>query len=284
MTDAATSPSASQVRQRLTTNDQRLVSRARFAAPQDPYRAQSNVPVRRGVLRFRSCVRPNPPWRRYRSHPAARLKSRSLLLKEREHGSLFHHHAQPPEGGLLIPLPLDAQFVERLLIVRRELFFLDLPLEQLQVPDHEIRQIPQNRYLALDLPGLAQQLRQQQPPLPVHLDLLPVVVRPVQKFFLRRIEVGEPRQLLLDSLPFLEGIHLSNLAIQTCDVELLTVFLVDHPLELGRDLETALFVDPGWMVAAKHSQDPYAGQFPLSGCFCEPLPQQRGRSKPCKSR
>jgi hypothetical protein len=33
---------------------------------------------------------------------------------------------------------------------------------------------------------------------------------------------------------------------------LLTVFLVDHPLELGRDLETAFFVDPGWMIAAKH--------------------------------
>src|ERR1700758_2457950 len=94
-----------------------------------------------------------------RSHRAARLKSRSLLLKEPEHGSLpFHHHVQPPEGCLLIPRPLDAQFVERLLILRREIFFCDLSLEQLQVPDHQVRQVPQNRYLALDLSRLAQQL------------------------------------------------------------------------------------------------------------------------------
>ena len=124
---------------RLATTRRRptrpVAFRARLPALQDLYRGQSNVPVRRGVLRFRNCVRPSPPWRRYRSHPAARLKSRSLLLKEPEHGSLFHHHAQPPEGCLLIPRPLDAQFVERLLIVRRELFFFDLSLEQLQVPD-----------------------------------------------------------------------------------------------------------------------------------------------------
>src|SRR5437660_9459299 len=83
-------------------------------APPDPYRGQSNVPVRRGVLRFRNCARPGPPWRLYRSHRAARLKSRSLLLKEPERVQLAH--AQPPEGCLLIPRPLDAQFVERLLI------------------------------------------------------------------------------------------------------------------------------------------------------------------------
>src|SRR6266851_9783804 len=131
-------------------------SRAPHRAPRDPYRAQSNVPVRRGVLRFLSCARPNPPWRRYKSRHAARSKSRSLLLKEPEHGQLLSRHAQPPEGCLLIPRPLDAQFVERLLIVRRELFFLDLSLEQLQIPDHEIRQVPQNCYLAPDLRRLAQ--------------------------------------------------------------------------------------------------------------------------------
>jgi len=121
-----------------------------------------------------------------------------------------------------------------------------------QVPDREKCQIPQNRYLTLDLPRFAQQLRQQQPSLPVHLDLLPVIVGPVEKLFLRRIEIGEPCQLLLDPFPLLEGIHLSNLPIQTCDVELLPVLLVDHPLELGRDLEPSFFVDPGWMIAAKH--------------------------------
>src|SRR5271163_985044 len=160
-----------------------------FPAPPDPYRGQSNVPVRRGVLRFRNCVRPSPPWRRYKSHRASRLKSRSLLLKEPEHdfvkdGSLFHHHAQPPEGCLLIPRPLDAQFVERLLIFRRKLFFFDLALEQLQVPDDQVSQVPQNRYLALDLPRFAQQLRQEQPSLPIHLDLLAVIVGAIEKLFL----------------------------------------------------------------------------------------------------
>src|SRR6202041_3353400 len=126
--------------------------RAQSSALPDPYRGQSNVPVRRGVLRFRNCARPSPPWRRYRSHPAARLKSRSLLLKELEHGWLpFHHHAQPPEGCLLNPRPLDAQFVERLLIVRRELFFLDLFAIRIQVAHNQVRKIAGNRNLSLDL-------------------------------------------------------------------------------------------------------------------------------------
>jgi hypothetical protein len=30
------------------------------------------------------------------------------------------------------------------------------------------------------------------------------------------------------------------------------VFLVDHPLELGRDFETAFVVDASWVIAAKH--------------------------------
>src|SRR6202034_391455 len=118
---------------------------ARWRAPLDPYRAQSNFPVRRGVVRFRNCVHPDPPWRRYRSRHAARPKSRSLLLKEPEHGSLpFHHHAQPPEGCLLNPRPLDAPFVERLLIVRRELFFLDLFAVRVQVAHDQVRQVAGN--------------------------------------------------------------------------------------------------------------------------------------------
>ena len=58
-------------------------------------------------------------------------------------GSLpFHHHAQPPEGCLLNPRPLDAQFVERLLIVRRELFFLDLSAVRIHVAHNQVRQVP----------------------------------------------------------------------------------------------------------------------------------------------
>src|SRR3984957_20191269 len=205
--------------------------------PPDPYRGQSNVPVRRGVLRFRNCVRPSPPWRRYKSRHAARLKSRSLLLKEPEHGSLpFHRHAQPPEGCLLNPRPLDAQFVERLLIVRSELVFLDRLAIRLQVAHDQMRKIAGNRNLAFDLRRLSKQLRHQEPPLPIHFHHLPVVVHPVEKLFLRRIESGEPCQLLLDPLPLLEGIHLSNLPYQTCDVVLLSVLFVDHALELGGDL------------------------------------------------
>src|ERR1700691_1469667 len=139
MTYVEGQPLASHCFQPPTNQNQRPVSSARFRAPLDPYRAQSNVPVRRGVLRFRNCAHPGPPWRRYTSRHAARLKSRSLLLKEPEHdlvkdGSLpFHHHAQPPEGCLLNPRPLDAQVVERLLIVRSELFFLDLLAVAFQV-------------------------------------------------------------------------------------------------------------------------------------------------------
>src|SRR5208337_619506 len=162
------------------------------------YRAQSNVPVRRGVLRFRNCARPGPPWRRYKSRHAARLKSRSLLLKEPEHGWLeegslpFHHHAQPPEGCLLNPRPLDAQFVERLLIVRRELFFPNFLLVRFDVAYFQVRLISAYGNFAFDLRRFAEQLRNQQPPLAVHLDDLTPVIHLAQKLFLRRIEGGEP--------------------------------------------------------------------------------------------
>src|ERR1700691_651716 len=153
-----------------------------FPAPPDPYRALSNVPVRRGVLRFRNCVRPSPRWRRYRSRHAVRLKSRSLLLKEPEHdlvkdGSLpFHHHAQPPEGCLLCPRPLDAQFVERLLIFRRELFFPNLLLIRFDVAYFQVSLVSAHRNIPFDLRRLAQQLRHEQPSLPIHLDPLPPII------------------------------------------------------------------------------------------------------------
>ena len=94
--------------------------RARSPALPDPYRSQSNDPVRRGVLRFRNCARPGPPSRRYRSRHAGRLKNRSLLLKEPGHGHFPLRHAHPARGCLSNPPPLDAQLVERLLILRRE--------------------------------------------------------------------------------------------------------------------------------------------------------------------
>jgi hypothetical protein len=62
-------------------------------------------------------------------------------------------------------------------------------------------------------------------------------------------------QLLLDPFPFLEGIHLGNTAIQRRDVEFDGVFLVDHALEFRGDFEPSLFVDAGWVIAAKHLND-----------------------------
>src|SRR5262249_20292677 len=99
---------------------------------------------------------------------------------------------------------------------------------------------------------IPQQLRKQQPPLPIQFDFLSPIPGRAQELLLGRIESRKPRKLLLDLLPFLEGIHLSNSSVQTGDVEFLPVFLVDHPLELGRNLETTFLVDPGWMIAAKH--------------------------------
>src|SRR5271155_845514 len=117
-----------------------------FPTPPDPYRSQSNVPVRRGVLRFRNCARPRPPWHPNRFRHALRLENRSLLLKEPGHGQLPLSPAgpaHPPWGCLLNPnlnpfplaarLPLakslDAQFVERLRVVIREWLF-DLFIER----------------------------------------------------------------------------------------------------------------------------------------------------------
>src|SRR5262249_33444245 len=104
-------PSLHCLRWRLATEDWRLLSRAL----RRPYRPQSNDPVRRGVLRFRSCVPPSPPWRRYTFHRAGWLENRSLLLKEPVHGQPCHH---APARGCFLQNPLDAQVVERLLIFR----------------------------------------------------------------------------------------------------------------------------------------------------------------------
>src|SRR5215469_3286758 len=247
-------------------------SRGLSPAPGGPYRAQSNDPVRRGVLRFRSCARPGPPWRRYRSHRAGCLENRSLLLKEPEHDRC---HAHPAEGRLENPRPLDTQLVERVLILRRERRLLDLLTEHLQVADHQVGQVAEYRDLAPDLRRVAQQLRDQQPSLAIHLDRLPVIVHPVEKLLLRRIEGGERRQLLLDPFPLLEGIHLCTLAVQAGDVKLLPVFLVDHALEFRGNLEPALVVDPSWMISAKHVYCPFSGPGTAEQL---PLPK-RGRSK-----
>src|SRR6476661_2141829 len=192
MTRGSIRPAANQFlgRRPKTETGRRVL---RFPAPSDLYRSQSNDPVRRGVLRFLSCARQGPPWRRYRSRHAGRLKSRSLLLKEPEHGqTLLSCHAQPPEGCLLNPRPLDAQFVERLLILRRELVFLDLAAILLQVANHQVTQIPGHSHLALYLRRLSQQLWHQQSALAVHLHLLAPVVGAIEKLLLRGIESGKP--------------------------------------------------------------------------------------------
>jgi hypothetical protein len=45
---------------------------------------------------------------------------------------------------------------------------------------------------------------------------------------------------------------LSNLPVEARDVKLLTILLVEHPLELGWDFEPSFFVDASWVIAAKH--------------------------------
>ncbi len=100
----------------------------------------------------------------------------------------------------------------------------------------QIRQVADYRHFPFDLRRLAQQSRNQQPSLTIDLHQLPVVIGAVEKFFLRWIEIREPRQLLLDPLPLLEGIHLSNLSIHAGDVKLRSVLLVDQTLELRGDL------------------------------------------------
>src|SRR5438477_812052 len=175
--------------QRPTTYDVRRF--LQFPAPWDLYLRQSNDPVRRGVLRFLSCARQGPPWRRYRSRRAGRLKSRSLLLKEPERVQC--PHVQPPEGFLLNPRPLDAQFVERLLILRRNLVFLDVPAVLLQIADFQIRLEPHHRNVALQLRRIAKQLWKQQASLPIHLYLLAPITGRAEKLFLRRIEGWESR-------------------------------------------------------------------------------------------
>src|SRR5258708_5770352 len=167
----------------------------RFPARAYLYRSQSNVPVRRGALRWRSCVRPVPGWHRYSCRRAEWIKSRSLLLKEPERGrTLSSCHALPPGGNLvdLISLPpLDAQFVESLFTLSRERS-LYLVAQRFQVVHFEVGQVTHHCHLALDLRRFAQQLRHQQPALRVHLHLLAVIIGPLQEILLGRIEIREP--------------------------------------------------------------------------------------------
>ena len=76
----------------------RASSAARAPAPTlpDPYRSQSNDPVRRGVLRFRNCARPSPGSRRYKFRRAERPGIRSLVVKEPGHGQNSFSPCPPP--------------------------------------------------------------------------------------------------------------------------------------------------------------------------------------------
>src|SRR5208283_4958963 len=203
-------------------------------------------------------ARPSPPWHPDKFRHALRLENRSLLLKEPGHG--HPPHAHPTRGCLsnLNPFPLvarllDTQFVERLRVFIRESLLVDLFLERFQVPYFQVSQISEHCHFPANLRRLTQDLRDQQAPLPVHLYDLPVIIRARQKLFLRGIERRQRSQSLLDPLPFLEGIYLANYAIQTCDVESLGIFFVDHALEFRGDLQPSFFVHASWVISAKHA-------------------------------
>src|SRR5207248_5037709 len=111
-------------------------------------------------------------------------------------------------------------------------------------------------------------LRQHHPASAVHLHPLAVIIHFVQKPFLRRIEVGEPGQLLLDLAPLLHRKNLRHLAVLAGDVKLGAVLLLDGALEFCRHLEASLFVHARWMVSAKHVFGPVA---PGISSSCAPL-------------
>src|ERR1051326_606577 len=96
-------------------------------------------------------------------------------------------HARPRRAADST-LCLDPQLVESVLILTTERVLFDFLLEARHVPDFQERQIPQHRHVTLNLCRVAQQRRNQQPSLSVHLHHLPVVVRAVQKLLLGGIE------------------------------------------------------------------------------------------------
>src|SRR5262249_32485186 len=161
---------------------------------------------------------PNPGSRRYRCRRAGLPKSRSLLLKEPQHGQPLAHCHAPPRGlcsnqNRFRSAPLDAQFVESLLILSRERVLFDVLAVRLDTLYFQISEISDYRYFALDRRRLAKNRRHQQPSLSIDLHHLSVIVRAVQELLFGGIEIREPRQLFLDPLPLLEGIYLSNLSV-----------------------------------------------------------------------
>src|SRR6185437_10676383 len=136
----------------------------------------------------------------------------------------------------LLSAPLDAQFVESLLIVLRERVLFYVLLVSLDALYFEERQIANHSHFALDPGRIPQQRRYQKPSMTIDLHLLAVIIGAIEKLLFGRVEIRQQRQFLFDPLTLLEGIHLSNLPIERGDVKLRAVLLVDQALEFHGDL------------------------------------------------
>ncbi len=109
-----------------------------------------------------------------------------------------------------------------------------------------------NHHISRQLCRFPQDLRQQHPPLRIHLRHLPVIVHPVQKLLLGRVQAGYLRPAFPRSFPTPARVNLGRPSILTSDVKLRSVTLVHQALELRRQLEPAFFIDASWVIATKH--------------------------------
>src|SRR5208283_4388755 len=225
-----------------------------------PYRRQSNDPVRRGALRFPNCARPSPGLRRYRSRRAVRPGIRSLGLKELPHGQTArsrHVRAQgrcsclqtlspftPASRSRMEPetlFALNSQTIQFLFILISE-WLVHFRAQRFRVLNFQELHPPADCHFALQFCRVAQDRRQQQTTLSIHLHRLAVIAGPLEQPLLGLVEAGHRAQLALDLFPLHKGIYFGTLPIPTGDVELAAVVLVEQALEFHRHFEAPFVV------------------------------------------
>src|SRR5215469_10238615 len=162
----------------------------------------------------------------------------------------------------------NTELAEGLVVFRRVWLVLQL-IEHPRVIHHfEVIELPKNVHVALRLRRLSQNRRQQNPPLPVHLNHLSEIAGPHQKLALGRVRARHLRELVLDLSPHLQRINQRHFTGLAGNVELIAV-LFERLQKLGGDLQTTLLVHLRRRVASQFHGFGLVGG---SACPLRPLP------------
>src|SRR5208283_4129715 len=207
--------------------------------PPKPRVASMCVPPRRTARNSIAGFKRTATWPNFLFSPCA--PPGALFASENPFS--IHSHSEIANGTRNW-LALNSQTVELLFILRRKRlqhFFA----QGFRVLHFQELHPPADRHFALQIRRLAEDRRQQQTALSIHLYRLAEIAGPLQQPLLGLVEIGDRIQLAFDLLPLLKGICFGTLAVPAGNVELRAVVLVDQALEFRRHLEAPFFVEPG---------------------------------------